>query len=360
MKKSAFLVACSIGLTTIFYLLSFFLLPPPPPDASIIGLLALVSIGVVWATTSIFQRIRKRRNTKVSGKTLALAVLACTAAMLCGCAKNNLRKQTAPIIGQLNELDDRVAQNSRDIKDIDARAQAGIQKAQATAETAYQAAQAAKAAATAQQPQQQLSGSANRATGYSLWKTGAYEDSGYGLYSYVLLSHKPSATEKFKYKFFLEAFLRLPDSSGLGESLPQGQINITYIPVLLTSTDWQTLSVEEQAEFVLNHYDYARAVAILSQLQGGTNSGPSIASASKPLSQNPHQRPVLFQNLSSAQPDLMDAYVDGFVKQVARKNFSEASTLESFQLPLRNLLEVTATGLGLSKDAVKSWVTFFK
>jgi outer membrane protein OmpA-like peptidoglycan-associated protein len=45
-----------------------------------------------------------------------------------GCSsKNYVKSQTTPLITKTNELDDLTAKNTRDIKDVDARAQAGIQ-----------------------------------------------------------------------------------------------------------------------------------------------------------------------------------------------------------------------------------------
>jgi outer membrane protein OmpA-like peptidoglycan-associated protein len=60
-----------------------------------------------------------------------------------------------PLKGQLNELDEVNAKNSRDIQDVDRRSQAGIRQAQSTADAANQAAtaagnQAQQASATAQ------------------------------------------------------------------------------------------------------------------------------------------------------------------------------------------------------------------
>ena len=50
-----------------------------------------------------------------------------------GCAtKNYVQNQTTPLVNKVNELDDVTAQNTKAIKDTDARAQAGIQKAQST------------------------------------------------------------------------------------------------------------------------------------------------------------------------------------------------------------------------------------
>jgi outer membrane protein OmpA-like peptidoglycan-associated protein len=54
-----------------------------------------------------------------------------------------VKKQTDPINDRLTELDGLNAKNANDIKDVDARAQAGIHQAQSTADAADQAATAA-------------------------------------------------------------------------------------------------------------------------------------------------------------------------------------------------------------------------
>ncbi|HUC30280.1 MAG TPA: OmpA family protein [Candidatus Acidoferrum sp.] len=75
-----------------------------------------------------------------------------------GCSsKNYVKQQTTPLINKTNELDDLTAKNSKDIKDVDARVQAGLaavnaktadveQKAQAAGQNAGQAQQMADAA----------------------------------------------------------------------------------------------------------------------------------------------------------------------------------------------------------------------
>jgi OmpA-OmpF porin, OOP family len=77
----------------------------------------------------------------------ALALIAMT-----GCAtKNYVRTQTAPLAQQTTQLEDKTADNNRQIKDVDSRAQAGIEKAQGAADAASQNAQSAtKAAGDAQ------------------------------------------------------------------------------------------------------------------------------------------------------------------------------------------------------------------
>jgi outer membrane protein OmpA-like peptidoglycan-associated protein len=70
-----------------------------------------------------------------------------------GCAsKNYVKQQTTPLINKTNELDDLSAKNSKDIKDVDSRAQAGIQAVNTkTAEVEQKAQAAGQNAASAQQ-----------------------------------------------------------------------------------------------------------------------------------------------------------------------------------------------------------------
>jgi len=71
-------------------------------------------------------------------------MLAATLVASIGCSsKNYVRQQTTPLINKTNELDDLTAKNSKDIKDVDQRAQAGIQAVQAKAAEVDQKALAA-------------------------------------------------------------------------------------------------------------------------------------------------------------------------------------------------------------------------
>ena len=70
--------------------------------------------------------------------------LAVSMAASVGCAsKNYVKQQTTPIINKTNELDDMTAQNTKAIKDVDTRAQAGISQVNQAAAAADQKAQAA-------------------------------------------------------------------------------------------------------------------------------------------------------------------------------------------------------------------------
>jgi len=92
-------------------------------------------------------------------RTSLTVLLAITIAATVGCSsKKYVREQTTPLINKTNELDDMTAKNSRDIKDVDSRAQAGIQQVQAKAVEVDQ-----KATAAGQQADQAQT-SANNAT----------------------------------------------------------------------------------------------------------------------------------------------------------------------------------------------------
>jgi hypothetical protein len=310
MKNSALFIGSSIALTTIFYVLSYFFLPPPPPDASIVGLFAVVSICFIFVFRAVVRKTRERRKSNTGQKLVILTITLASLSTLVSCPN---RKRV--VVG--------VVMGSPDIVGV-------------------------------------VMGSPDRSTGYDLLPSDAKEEVAYGLYSYVLLSHKPSENEKPAYRAFIRAFLGLPTASGLGKYMLKRQINITYIPQIGRFKDWEEMPVERQVDLVLEGYDYARAVALLSRFPNRPNTGPTITSVLRPLSEDLDPHPVLFQDLSAAQPDLMEAYVSEFVRQAAQQDFSKARALPSFELKLRNLLEVTANGLGLSNAAVKSWVSLNK
>jgi len=77
-------------------------------------------------------------------RTSLIVLLAGSMVATVGCSsKNYVRQETTPLINKTNELDDMTAKNSKDIKDVDARAQAGIQDVQTKAAAVDEKAQAA-------------------------------------------------------------------------------------------------------------------------------------------------------------------------------------------------------------------------
>jgi outer membrane protein OmpA-like peptidoglycan-associated protein len=94
------------------------------------------------------------------------AVVAVFSLVMAGCAtKKYVRNQTEPTINKVNELDTLTAKNSRDIKDVDARAQQGIQQVNTKAAEADQ--KAMQAGQSADQANQAATQASNRVTSLS-------------------------------------------------------------------------------------------------------------------------------------------------------------------------------------------------
>jgi outer membrane protein OmpA-like peptidoglycan-associated protein len=96
-------------------------------------------------------------------RTSLVICLAASMVATVGCAsKNYVKQQTTPLINKTNELDDLTAKNTRDIKDVDARAQAGIQAVNTkTAEVEQKTQTASQNAAQAQQVADAANGRVN-------------------------------------------------------------------------------------------------------------------------------------------------------------------------------------------------------
>ena len=85
-------------------------------------------------------------------RTSLIICLAAAMVATVGCAsKNYVKQQTTPLINKTNELDDLTAKNTKDIKDVDARVQAGLAAVNAKTDAVDQKAQAAGQTATSAQ-----------------------------------------------------------------------------------------------------------------------------------------------------------------------------------------------------------------
>jgi len=93
-------------------------------------------------------------------RSLLLMIAGAAMVFNAGCAtKKYVRNESAPVINKTNELDDLTAKNTRDIRDVDARAKQGIQGVNDKSATADQKAVAAgQAADQAQQAAAQTTG----------------------------------------------------------------------------------------------------------------------------------------------------------------------------------------------------------
>jgi hypothetical protein len=308
--KSAKLVGAWLAVTLLLYVVAYFAMPETPPSASLVTLLAGIAGLLVWGARAGWSVLRSKKT----AKTKAVVVLG---AALLLCMLNACERASAP-------------------------------------------APAPPPTAAEPPPQPEVGSPLPRVTGIAVLLQRQTEEPGYGLYSYALLSHIPEQSELPRDRALLKALLEQPEAAQVGKYLPKARINITYLLLTSPAPNWEDLTLDQRVDYALSHYDYGRSAALLASLPQQTGPGPVITSTLAPLSVTAHPHPVLVQDLSTAQPLLMEAYVRQFVAQVAQDRFWEAQTLASFSLKLRNVLEVAATGLGMSQDAVKSWIQYLK
>lgn len=373
MKKSTAFLIPTIVLTVVFYLLAYFFLPPPPPSASMMVLFAGIAAVLVWLSQMGFRRARSRKGSG-SVALLLISIALQLGLILCqhaqAATKSTLCKfEKGPKAGTMQEHASSAlgspcedgAGSSGVIVSSYGTVTADPQRAwpdnpRYTSPVDAMPSPPPPPPTTAARPTDTMP----RVTGTEPLLQKQKEESGYGLYSYALLTHAPEDSELSKYQAFFKALIELPAASDLAGYLPKTRINITYLLLNSLPSDWKTQSNSSRVDYVISHYDYARSAAMLASLPRHVGTGPVIASSLAPMSLDQHPHPVLVQDLSTAQPVLMADYVGKFVRQAAQDRFWQPNTLAAFTLSLRNLLETAATGLGMSQEAVKSWVNYFK
>jgi len=195
-----------------------------------------------------------------------------------------------------------------------------------------------------------------RLTGRSLLVDDGPEAQGYGLYSYLLFTAPQDDASRERCKKMIEAYLNLiPDVVELEKYLKPNELNDTYVPVdaeppKLVSADW-----------ILQHYNYARALVLLRSVPGTHRDGPYILSSLKPvdgktlLTEN-----YLFQDLSSVPPNLAASWVNAFMNQAAQERFWEPESAERVVLKLRTAIGILAVGLPQVQGALGELIAWRK
>jgi hypothetical protein len=195
-----------------------------------------------------------------------------------------------------------------------------------------------------------------RETARGLLAPGKREQAGYGLYSYLLFASAPDDTERDRYLRTVEAYLRLsPALEDLANLLDAKNINATYL--LIDGKTPQHIT----AEWVLQHYDYARGSAMLRSLPGSHLHGPYLLSSLLPVAPGkPIAHPYLFQDLSKISPSLAGAWYEEFVNQAAQDHFWEERKGQQFVLKLRTTISILALGLPDVQSGLESWMKWIK
>lgn len=193
-----------------------------------------------------------------------------------------------------------------------------------------------------------------RESGHDLLVKNVSESEGYGLYSYVLLATPPDDSSRERYLKAMEAFLQLiPIVADLEKYFERRQLNITYVPV--------TTSPESppSAEWILDHYDYARARFLMRSLPKAGRQGVYIVSSLKPLSGTAVRcDPCLSQNLSLVPPHLVFRWMNEFLNQAAQEHFWDVSNAKELMLRLRTTIAILAIALPDVRKGLNEWIAW--
>jgi hypothetical protein len=208
-------------------------------------------------------------------------------------------------------------------------------------------------------------------TGRDFLLSGDHEKAGYGMYSYLLWWDMPIPADRTRFINIISAFLLMPkitaeegtekvvSSSGSltqpAESTPRANLNVAYIPVNAN------LASSPTADWILDHYDLARARILLRKLPRSYRSGPYIISTLTPLSLGlSGSAHYLFQNLSApiVPPELADGWIRQFQQQAQEQQFWEANKMQSFVLSLRATVAELATAVPQARAGLATWIAW--
>jgi len=198
-------------------------------------------------------------------------------------------------------------------------------------------------------------------TGYALLLTGAHEEAGFGLYSYLLFGAPPSTAERPRFAAALTAARQM--TTGIGELdgvIDRSQLNVLYFPTQPTISTHGGTSASPDA--LLDAYDFARASRILSWVEPGVRAtGPFIVSALQPIDAvsgagNGH----LWMDLSGVPADVMPQFIAEFKRQALKPDFWKPDHMDQLVLAVRTDLELLGGSVSDVKLALETFTVIWK
>jgi hypothetical protein len=197
-----------------------------------------------------------------------------------------------------------------------------------------------------------------RKTGRAFLPPGQSEENGYGLYSYLLFGTQPTEGTRERYLAAIQAYLEMIETvDKLETQFKKNELNVTYL--LVTEKPG---SDKPPAEWLLEHYDFARAMKLLGAFPQAGSLGPYLFSTTEPASPLAAENknvtcPCLFQDLSTVEPSIMVLWVQEFKKQAAQEEFWLPDKRETAVLKLRNAIAVGASALDATKKSAEEWAS---
>lgn len=187
------------------------------------------------------------------------------------------------------------------------------------------------------------------------------EPSGYGLYSYLLLSAKPQDEEETKrYLKTLEASLQIMNQlQALGRHVRPGQLNATHIP--LTELPKGKEDDPDFVKKVLAAYDFARAQVLLNKFVKTYDRGPYLISVKTLLTQAPEPVPLhILQDFTGVVPELAARGVKNFGFLAAQQRTWTEQSMRDLAFKSRNLVAIAGKETPKVAGGLKAMIQFMK
>jgi len=201
--------------------------------------------------------------------------------------------------------------------------------------------------------------------GHHLLAASESEEPGYGLYSYLLFASAATDVNRDHYLQAIAAIITKPEVKNLVQAgFQPRELNITSIPVRTAphsgERNLSRQSVADMSQWVLDHYDYARARYLLKRIPGTHSAGPYLVSTFSPLTGEPvAARSFLLQDFSlvpHSRPELTYAWVGEFLERASQPRHWDEWTMKMFVQKLRLAIAVLGKNIPPVLDAMETLI----
>jgi hypothetical protein len=166
------------------------------------------------------------------------------------------------------------------------------------------------------------------------------EESGYGLYSYIIFPKHPTQVRYEAYRRLIREYLLLWDDVRNYRHTSKKHLNITYLPA--SSKCCYSTGLPREAWYIEN-YDYERAIRLLQSIEQSPSSGPYIVASPIPLTRA-NKKPVLVfcQDLNGVPGNLMALYLRRFEDAVEDQRRGASQVAVNVALRVRTVISQLA------------------
>jgi len=172
------------------------------------------------------------------------------------------------------------------------------------------------------------------------------EKSGYGLYSYILLTRPISKAHIERNEMALRAYwAKMPALSELDRGYDPMSINTAYIFVKRMPQQR-----EVDAQDLVKLYDYDRSLRVIELISDIRREGPLIVASRVPLSTYAGGPLIILYDLSIFPARTIPPYVDEFLDQASQQDFKASDAVSRLSLRLRTVIGVLSEAVPIKGD----------